>query len=70
MGAQSDRIDSSSFIVTFGIRFILSDPKVWGDPETFRPERFLGPAADSLPNPLVISFGYGMRCVPIEYFYK
>jgi len=44
-------------------RFILSDPRVWGDPEIFRPERFLAPNADSLPNPLVIVFGYGARCV-------
>jgi len=47
---------------------MLSDPKVWGDPETFRPERFLGPGADDLPNPLVIVFGYGMRCVSIVGF--
>ncbi|KIM28320.1 hypothetical protein M408DRAFT_23723 [Serendipita vermifera MAFF 305830] len=41
--------------------FILSDPKVWGDPENFRPERFLTKEANSLPNPLNIVFGYGMR---------
>ncbi|KIM28300.1 hypothetical protein M408DRAFT_329411 [Serendipita vermifera MAFF 305830] len=41
--------------------FILSDPKVWGDPENFRPERFLTDEANSLPNPLSVIFGYGMR---------
>lgn len=39
------------------------DPHVWGDPQTFRPERFLEPGADSLPNPLTVIFGYGMRHV-------
>ncbi|KIM19981.1 hypothetical protein M408DRAFT_30764 [Serendipita vermifera MAFF 305830] len=41
--------------------FMLSDPKVWGDPENFRPERFLMDGADLLPNPLTVTFGYGMR---------
>ena len=39
------------------------DETVWGDPDTFRPERFLGSEADSFPNPLIVVFGYGMRCV-------
>ncbi|KIM28318.1 hypothetical protein M408DRAFT_329423 [Serendipita vermifera MAFF 305830] len=41
--------------------FILNDPRIWGDPENFRPERFLTDEANSLPNPLSIVFGYGMR---------
>jgi cytochrome P450 len=40
---------------------MLMDPKVWGDPDTFRPERFLDNGAESLPNPLVAIFGFGMR---------
>ncbi|KIM28306.1 hypothetical protein M408DRAFT_329415 [Serendipita vermifera MAFF 305830] len=47
--------------------FMFSDPKVWGDPEAFRPERFLTEEANSLPNPLVLIFGYGMRVCPGMY---
>ncbi len=43
---------------------MMMDEAVWGDPNTFRPERFLGPGADSLPKPLVATFGYGMRYLP------
>ncbi|KIM28322.1 hypothetical protein M408DRAFT_139912 [Serendipita vermifera MAFF 305830] len=41
--------------------FVLNDPRIWGDPETFRPERFLGDDAKSLPNPLNVTFGFGNR---------
>jgi cytochrome P450 len=40
---------------------MLNDPKVWGDPEVFRPERFLEDRAAQRPNPLSLAFGYGMR---------
>jgi cytochrome P450 len=42
-------------------RYMLNDPKVWGDPEVFRPERFLEDSAVQRPNPLSLAFGYGMR---------
>ena len=48
-------------LLTLYIRFMLMDPRVWGDAEKFRPERFLEAGADSLPNPLTVIFGYGMR---------
>ncbi|KAG8797782.1 hypothetical protein FRC17_007646 [Serendipita sp. 399] len=51
-------------------RFMLTDPKVWGDPENFRPERFLlehNPDAASLPDPGSILFGFGMRICPGMY---
>jgi hypothetical protein len=44
-------------------RFMLNDPDVWGDPDIFRPERFLEAGASNLPNPLPLVFGYGSRHV-------
>jgi hypothetical protein len=44
-------------------RFMLNDPDVWGDPELFRPERFLEAGASELPNPMTLIFGYGNRHV-------
>ncbi|PVF93573.1 cytochrome P450 [Serendipita vermifera] len=46
---------------------ILNDPRVWGDPEVFRPERFLEPDADQRPNPITVLFGWGMRVCPGMY---
>ncbi|PVF93566.1 cytochrome P450 [Serendipita vermifera] len=49
-------------------KMMLSDPKVWGDPDVFRPERWLEPDASKLPNPLTTLFGWGMRICPGMYF--
>ncbi|KAG8797069.1 hypothetical protein FRC17_007858, partial [Serendipita sp. 399] len=51
--------------------YMLVDPKTWGDPEVFRPERHLpshNPDAESLPNPAVLAFGFGARTCPGMYF--
>lgn len=48
-------------------RMMLNDPKVWGDPEVFRPERFLEPDSAQRPNPLSTLFGWGMRVCPGMY---
>jgi cytochrome P450 len=45
------------------LRFMLTNPDVWGDPDVFRPERFLEAGAEDLPNPMAIIFGYGIRYV-------
>ncbi|KIM28311.1 hypothetical protein M408DRAFT_329417 [Serendipita vermifera MAFF 305830] len=54
-------------LINVNVGFILSDPRVWGDPENFRPERFLTDEAKSLPNPQVVTFGYGTRVCPGMY---
>ena len=37
------------------------DPKVWGDPENFRPERFLDEDNNVIRRNDIIPFGLGMR---------
>ncbi|GAB6030770.1 hypothetical protein CHUAL_007619 [Chamberlinius hualienensis] len=40
------------------------DPKIWGDPDTFRPERFIGPDGKLTKTEYVIPFSVGKRaCV-------
>ncbi|KAG8804888.1 hypothetical protein FRC17_005849, partial [Serendipita sp. 399] len=63
------RIPKGSLIgQNFG--YMLIDPKVWGDPDVFRPERFLftegseGSDPSTLPNPTEVIFGYGIRVCP------
>ncbi|PVF93563.1 cytochrome P450 [Serendipita vermifera] len=45
---------------------MFKDERVWGDPEVFRPERFLDAEASQRPNPLTMIFGYGMRYVHLD----
>ena len=41
----------------------MHDPKVYSDPMTFNPERFLGPNMEQ--DPRDIGFGFGRRYVDI-----
>lgn len=37
------------------------DEKIWGDPEVFRPERFINEKGEFFQDKRVIHFGFGMR---------
>jgi hypothetical protein len=44
------------------VRYIHYDPKIWGDPETFRPERFLSPDGKSFKkHEALLAFSVGNR---------
>jgi hypothetical protein len=45
------------------IRSLLRDPAVYADPDTFNPDRFLGPAPEADPESSG-NFGYGRRICP------
>jgi len=38
---------------------VLQDKKHWGDPENFRPDRFLNAEGEYVKNPLMYTFGAG-----------
>ncbi|KAK7471836.1 hypothetical protein BaRGS_00035495 [Batillaria attramentaria] len=40
---------------------VLYDPEVWGDPDTFRPERFIGPDGKLIRYEEFIPFSTGRR---------
>ncbi|PVF93583.1 cytochrome P450 [Serendipita vermifera] len=48
-------------------KMMLHDHRMWGDPEVFRPERFLESGAAQLPNPITVQFGWGTRQCPGIY---
>ncbi|KIM33263.1 hypothetical protein M408DRAFT_326044 [Serendipita vermifera MAFF 305830] len=50
------------------VGFMLVDPRHWGnDANVFKPERFLGPGASSLPDVESLTFGFGRRRCPGRY---
>jgi cytochrome P450 len=50
--------------VIVSIWSVMADPKHWGDPEVFRPERFLDSNGKFVKDEWMISFGAGKRlCV-------
>ena len=40
---------------------MLNDPKHWGDPEVYRPERFIGANGKYVKDDWMINFGLGKR---------
>ncbi|KAG8836624.1 hypothetical protein FRB91_008556, partial [Serendipita sp. 411] len=58
-------------LINPNIGYMLIDPRIWGDPEAFRPERHLSSHnsnSPNLPNPAVLVFGFGARTCPGMYF--
>ena len=49
-------------IILPSIKWFSADPKVYPEPDEFRPERFLGP--NEAPNPYAYVFGFGRRICP------
>ncbi|PVF97366.1 cytochrome P450, partial [Serendipita vermifera] len=54
-------------IVHQNTQMMLNDPKVWGDPEVYRPERWFEPDIAQKPNPFTTLFGWGLRVCPGMY---
>ncbi|KAG8833349.1 hypothetical protein FRC17_010818 [Serendipita sp. 399] len=64
-------LHSALTVITYSIGYMLVDPRIWGDPEVFKPERHLpshNPNAASLPNPTQLPFGFGARTCPGMHF--
>ncbi|PVG04930.1 cytochrome P450 [Serendipita vermifera] len=55
------------YLIPKGTSIHLNFGQVWGDPEAFRPERFLEEGAAERPDPLSLAFGFGMRVCPGMY---
>jgi len=54
-------IPKGTMVIT-NLWFMMHDPKVYSDPMTFNPARFLGPAME--PDPRKVCFGFGRRACP------
>jgi len=42
-------------------RFLLHDPRVWSEPNVFKPERFLDPVQEGTFDPQSVIYGFGRR---------
>lgn len=64
LGALCCALNSVTFIHVFHLRFMCRDPRIWEDPNEFKPERWLpasNPNLDALPDIYDIAFGFGRR---------
>ncbi|GAB6030771.1 hypothetical protein CHUAL_007620 [Chamberlinius hualienensis] len=59
-----DYVIPQNAIIIPNLYAVHHDPNIWGDPETFRPERFLGPDGKLINTEYVLPFSVGKRaCV-------
>lgn len=42
-------------------RFLLHDPRIWSEPNVFKPERFLEPVQEGTFDPQSVIYGFGRR---------
>jgi len=42
-------------------RFLLHDPRIWSEPNVFKPERFLDPVQEGTFDPQSVIYGFGRR---------
>ncbi|TFK32278.1 cytochrome P450 [Crucibulum laeve] len=56
-------IPKGALVIT-NIWKMLHDPKVYSEPMSFRPERFLGPESEREQDPRDVCFGFGRRICP------
>lgn len=38
---------------------VNKDDRIWGDADTFRPERYINEKGEFVPDPRVVAFGFG-----------
>ena len=55
---QDSRIPAET-MVQVNLYSVMMDPEYWGDPQTFRPERFLNPDGTIRKDERLIPFGKG-----------
>ncbi len=54
-------------MIIFWLGTVLRDKKIFPNPNTFNPDRFLDSAGNFIPNAKVVAFGLGQRRCPGEY---
>lgn len=50
----------------FSIYSVHMDKEYWGDPEVFRPERFLNKEGKIIYDDRILTFGFGMFVITVQ----
>jgi len=51
----------AGLFTVFAERFLLHDPRIWSEPNVFKPERFLDPVQEGTFDPQSVIYGFGRR---------